>query len=93
MPFGFYLLVSDAYPDGCFVLGRKAQSFQVRRVLPYELNPRASLVQRRTSLFSKIFFILLLVFSAFTLPLSASQRGVKRVEIKTPTGELVGLYE
>ena len=33
MPFGFYLLVSDAYPDGCFVLGRKAQSFQIRRVL------------------------------------------------------------
>ena len=29
----------------------------------------------------------------FTLPLSATKRGVKRVEIKTQAGELVGLYE
>ena len=33
MTFLFYLLVSDTYPDGCFVLGRKTQSFQIRRVL------------------------------------------------------------
>ena len=38
---------------------------------------------------------LLLVFAIllFTLPLSATERGVKRVEIKTQAGELVGLYE
>ena len=38
---------------------------------------------------------LLLAFAIllFTLPLSATERGVKRVEIKTQAGELVGLYE
>ena len=29
----------------------------------------------------------------FALPLSATERGVKRVEIKTSSGETVGLYE
>ena len=36
-----------------------------------------------------------LAFAAllFTLPIFAAERGVKRVEIKTQAGELVGLYE
>lgn len=38
-------------------------------------------------------FILFLVFAVFTLPLSAAKRGIKRVEIKTTSGEIVGLYE
>ena len=37
--------------------------------------------------------LLAFAFLLFTLPLSATERGVKRVEIKTQTGELVGLYE
>ena len=38
-------------------------------------------------------FLLAFAFLLFTLPLSATERGVKRVEIKTQAGELVGLYE
>ena len=38
-------------------------------------------------------FLLAFAFLLFTLPLSATERGVKRVEIKTAAGELVGLYE
>ena len=37
--------------------------------------------------------LLAFAFLLFTLPLSATERGVKRVEIKTQAGELVGLYE
>ena len=37
--------------------------------------------------------LLVLAILLFTLPLSATERGVKRVEIKTQAGELVGLYE
>ena len=39
-------------------------------------------------LFSLAFAALL-----FTVPAFAAERGIKRVEIKTQTGELVGLYE
>ena len=38
--------------------------------------------------------LLAFAFLLFTVPaLAAATRGVKRVEIKTQTGELVGLYE
>ena len=37
--------------------------------------------------------LLAFAFLLFTLPLSATECGVKRVEIKTQAGELVGLYE
>ena len=40
-----------------------------------------------------IALLTLSVFLLFTLPLSATERGVKRVEIKTSAGETVGLYE
>jgi hypothetical protein len=38
-------------------------------------------------------FLLAFAFLLFTLPLSATECGVKRVEIKTSSGEAVGLYE
>ncbi|MDE0908740.1 MAG: hypothetical protein OSB18_15360, partial [SAR324 cluster bacterium] len=40
MIFLFYLLVSDTYPDGCFVLGRKPNRFRFVGCCTYELNPR-----------------------------------------------------
>ena len=40
MPFRFYLLVSDAYHDGRFVLGRKTNRFRFVGCCTYELNPR-----------------------------------------------------
>jgi len=42
MPFRFYLLVSGAYPDGRFVLGRKTNRFRSVGRCTYELNPRTS---------------------------------------------------
>ena len=37
--------------------------------------------------------LLTLSVCLFALPLSAAERGVKRVESKTSSGETVGLYE
>ena len=36
---------------------------------------------------------MLLITLLLALPVIAAERGVKRVEIKTQAGELVGLYE
>ncbi len=41
----------------------------------------------------RILALLSLSVCLFALPLSAAERGVKRVEIKTSSGETVGLYE
>jgi hypothetical protein len=41
----------------------------------------------------RILALLTLLVCLFALPLSATERGVKRVEIKTSSGETVGLYE
>ena len=40
-----------------------------------------------------LIFTLLLVALLVTFPVFAAERGIKRVEIKTQAGELVGLYE
>ena len=41
----------------------------------------------------RILALLTVSVCLFALPLSATERGVKRVEIKTSSGETVGLYE
>ena len=49
MPFRFYLLVSDAYPDGRFVLGRKTNRFISVGRCTYELNPRITFIKIQES--------------------------------------------